>query len=44
MAVFSALKNKKNQKMREGIEELALRCTEVDDAEESKVQVSNIHI
>ena len=26
MAVFSAIKNKKNQKIREGIEDLALKC------------------
>ena len=28
MAVFSAIKNKKNQKIREGIENLALKCGE----------------
>ena len=40
MAVFSALKNKKNQKMREGIEDLAIKCSEpINEKEEPQIQV-----
>ena len=39
MAVFSALKNKKNQKMREGIEDLALKCAESGEKDDN-IQVS----
>ena len=35
MAVFSALKNKKNQKMREGIEDLALKCAESGEKDDN---------
>ncbi len=39
MAVFSALKNKKNQKMREGIEDLALKCSESSENDDLNIQV-----
>ena len=39
MAVFSALKNKKNQKLREGLEDLALKCGEVTEKDEVNVEV-----
>ena len=39
MAVFSALKNKKNKKMREGIEDLAIKCSEPNEKEEPQIQV-----
>jgi len=40
MAVFSALKNKKNQKMREGIEDLAIKCSEpINEKEEPQIQI-----
>ena len=37
MAVFSAIKNKKNQKLREGIEDLVAKCG--DDTECGHVDV-----
>ena len=40
MAVFSALKNKKNQKMREGIEDLVTKCSEAAEKDDVNVQVS----
>ena len=40
MAAFSAIKNKKNQKLREGIEDLALKCG--DTNEESGVQLIDV--
>ena len=42
MAVFSALKNKKNQKLREGLEDLALKCGEVTEKDEVNVEVGLI--
>ena len=42
MAVFSALKNKKNQKLREGLEDLALKCGEVTEKDEVNVEVGSI--
>ena len=39
MAVFSAIKNKKNQKLREGIEDLAVKCG--DDTANGNVDVRN---
>ena len=39
MAVFSALKNKKNQKMREGIEDLAIKCSESPEKDTIKVDL-----
>ena len=39
MAVFSAIKNKKNQKIREGIEDLAVKCG--DDTAYGNVDVRN---
>ena len=39
MAVFSALKNKKNQKLREGLEDLALKCGAVTEKDEVNVEV-----
>ena len=41
MAVFSALKNKKNQKMREGIEDLVTKCSEAADKDDVNVQVKS---
>ena len=43
MAVFSALKNKKNQKMREGLEDLVTKCSEATEKDEVNVQVSKIY-
>ena len=42
MAVFSALKNKKNQKMREGIEDLVTKCSEAAEKDDVNVQVKSI--
>ena len=42
MAVFSALKNKKNQKLREGLEDLALKCGELTEKDEVNVEVGLI--
>ena len=39
MAVFSAIKNKRNQKLREGIEDLTAKCG--DDTECGHVDVRN---
>ena len=39
MAVFSAIKNKKNKKLREGIEDLAVKCG--DETESGNVDVRN---
>ena len=41
MAAFSAIKNKKNQKLREGIEDLALKCGDTND-EDSGVQLIDV--
>ena len=41
MAVFSALKNKKNQRLREGLEDLALKCGEVTEKDEVNVEVGS---
>ena len=44
MAVFSAIKNKKNQKLRGGIEDLALKCGETsgEDAGVHLIDVNNL--
>ena len=42
MAVFSALKNKKNQKLREGLEDLALKCGELTEKDEVNVEVEKL--
>ena len=39
MAAFSALKNKKNKKMREGIEDLALKCSESSEKDDLNIKV-----
>ena len=44
MAVFSALKNKKNQKLREGLEDLALKCGELTEKDEVNVEVGWISL
>ena len=41
MAAFSAIKNKKNQKLREGIEDLALKCGDTNE-EKSGVQLIDV--
>ena len=41
MAAFSAIKNKKNQKLREGIEDLALKCGDTNE-ENSGVQLIDV--
>jgi len=40
MAVFSAIKNKKNQKLREGIEDLAVKCGEDTEKDAGNVDVA----
>lgn len=43
MAVFSAIKNKKNQKLRGGIEDLALKCGDCNE-DEAGVQMIDVQI
>ena len=42
MAVFSAIKNKKNQKLREGIEDLAVKCGDVTEKDAGNVDVRRV--